>query len=86
MKGTALFLSAMAVAATPIVVVLSQDSSFDQELRAPVSKVVPPRDQQHQPSEVVRSMRRTDSKAGCASSATTAPTAPAAPSACRGRR
>jgi hypothetical protein len=80
MKGTALFISAMAVAATPIVVVLSQDSSFDQEMRAPVSRVVTPRDQQHRPSEVIRSMRRTDSKARCASPA------PTAPSACRGRR
>jgi hypothetical protein len=86
MKGTALFISAMAVAATPIVVVLSQDSSFDQEMRAPVSRVVTPRDQQHRPSEVIRSMRRTDSKARCASPAPTAPAAPTAPSACRGRR
>jgi hypothetical protein len=81
MKGTALFIAAMALAATPIAVVLSQDSSVDQELRVPASVAASPRHQQEgQPSHVTRSSHRTEPKARCTSSTTTAPNS------CRGLR
>jgi hypothetical protein len=79
MNGTALFISALALAATPIVVVLSQDSSVDQDVRLPAFAAASPQ-RHHQPSQVTHRVRRTEPKARCTASATTAHAA------CRGRR
>jgi hypothetical protein len=78
MNGTALFISALALAATPIFVVLSQDSSLDQEVRLPASAAASP--QRHQSAQVTRGTHRTEPKARCTAPATTAHTP------CRGRR
>jgi hypothetical protein len=64
MKGTVLFISAMGLAAAPIFVVLSQDSSVDQEVRAPGFAAATSQ-QGRLPVQITRGMHRTDPRAQC---------------------
>jgi hypothetical protein len=72
MNSTALFISAMALAATPIFVVLAQDSSVDQEIPAP-SSAAATQPHQRQPSSVTRSVHRNAERARCTSTGTAHP-------------